>query len=118
MMAGCRVAMAPVASWGGDTNRRRDRPGGAGRRYRAVRGAGAPLPRPVRPVRGSHARLGGRGGGRGAGRVLPRLRAAAAVPRPGQLHGLVLPDPAEPVPRRAEAGPPGGTGARGAGVTG
>src|SRR5437762_3051076 len=107
---GCRVPPAPVASWSGNTNRRGDRPGGAGRRHRAVRGAGTPLPRSVRPVRDPHAGLGGRSGGRGAGRVHPRVRAAAAVPRPGQLRGVVLPDPAEPLPRRAAAGRPGGTG--------
>src|SRR5205809_3399628 len=106
---GSRVRSAPVASWGGDTNRRGDRPGGARRRYRTVCGAGTSLPGSLCPVCGPHARFGGRGGGRGAGSVHSCVRAAAAVPRPRQLRRVVLSDPAEPVPGGAAAGGPGGS---------
>src|ERR1051325_1468166 len=75
--------------------------GGAVGRCRPVFGTGAPLSRPIRPLCSAHAGVGRRGGRRRAGCDGPGVYEPGAVPGAGQLRRLVLPEPAQPVLRRA-----------------
>src|SRR5579885_1772918 len=97
--SGARMAVGRAGRGDG----RRDRAGGAGRRHGAVRGAGAPLPRPLCALRGADARLPGRRRRRGAGRVRAGVRSPGGLPRARQVCRVVVPDPAQPLFRGAAA---------------
>src|SRR5205807_2349217 len=97
----------------GDGRRSRARRAGGG--CRAVRGAGAPLPRPLCAICGSDAGLARRGRGCGPGCLRAGFRSAGAVPGTSQVFRVAVSDPAQPLLRRAAASDPGRASPRGDG---